>query len=344
MKPVYAECKNQLPVAIVGHRGYSGQQLMQLIEMHPQMRLAGCFSRGAEKVAGHFELDQLLVKANEYHTVFLATPAEVSMELAQALFESQARVIDLSGAFRLDSKSFQTFYGVDHSAQKLLPSAVYGLQPWSKISKEIKLISNPGCYATSVLLAILPLLKDQLIDPSTLVIDAKSGATGAGRAAKENLLFCEVDGNCLPYKVGQHQHLPEIVRYVRDFAATEIDPFFTTHLLPVRRGIISAIYARVMPQISESQLLSCYNKYYENYPLLRASVISDKGANSFLSLSGVAGTARTEIGFKVNNGKLYLFSCIDNLLKGAASQAIENWNLSAGFPLTLGLMEMRGMI
>lgn len=356
VKPsVKPQSKNTHPVAVVGARGYSGLELARCILAHPQMHLAACFSRepgwhlsqvlGEEEALSipHFAFDELLPRSNDFHTIFLALPAEASLETVRALQESKAHIIDLSGAFRLEEKDFKTFYKTEHTAKKILPGAVYGLQPWCRQDlKKAQVIANPGCYATSVLMALLPLLKDGLIETGTLVIDAKSGATGAGRAAKENLLFCEVDGNCLPYKVGKHQHLPEIIRYAELFAQAKIDPFFSTHLLPVRRGIVSGIYART--NASEADVLAGLQKHYEDYPLVRAKILDARTPESFLALSQVAGTARTHIGFNITDGKLYLFSCIDNLLKGAASQAIENWNALVGNHPTHGLMQKEGLL
>jgi N-acetyl-gamma-glutamyl-phosphate reductase len=226
-----------------------------------------------------------------------------------------------------------------HPSESLLSSAGYGLVPWAApIAGRSRLIANPGCYATSVLMALLPLLKERLIEPETLVIDAKSGASGAGRKAAENLLFTEVDGECLPYKVGKHQHLPEIRRFAREFAGVEIDPMFVTHLLPVRRGIISGLYARLVSGVTQADVTAAFERAYSSYPLVRF------GAAESLSLKRVVGSARTHIGFTVRGSQLYCFSLIDNLMKGAASQAVENFNRLFDLPAETALLDREGLL
>jgi N-acetyl-gamma-glutamyl-phosphate reductase len=192
-------------------------------------------------------------------------------------------------------------------------------------------------------MAILPLFKAGIIDPRTLVIDAKSGATGAGRKASENLLFSEVEGECLPYRIGKHQHVPEIVRYVEKFAGASIDPVFATHLLPVRRGILASIYARTTKPVSNDDLATIYNEAYSNYPLVRHGLATDQH-RAQLTLKRVTGSARTEIRYLVDGDKLHVFSLIDNLLKGAASQAVENLNRLLDLPVSTGLEEFEGTL
>jgi N-acetyl-gamma-glutamyl-phosphate reductase len=198
---------------------------------------------------------------------------------------------------------------------------------------------------------LIPLLKQGLLETSSLVIDAKSGTTGAGRKESEKLLFSEVDGDCLPYRVGKHQHLPEIVQCIKDLTGVTVDPHFTTHLLPTRRGITSGIYARFAPRYADlpkAELLAlverAYGDAYEKYPLIQFHSIHEKEMPSILSLRKVVGTPQTHLGFTVEKDKLYLFSSLDNLLKGAASQAVENWNLSHDLPAETGLMAEEGYL
>jgi N-acetyl-gamma-glutamyl-phosphate reductase len=343
-------------VAVVGANGYSGLELCRLLLNHPQAELRVCFGRdeswklsqdlmveGAENVPTR-NLHELLRTASEFDCIFLATPPEVSMELIPQLI-TKTKVIDLSGAFRLSLEDFQSYYKEKHSCPDLLLSANYGLVPFAK-SESRQLISNPGCFATATLLGLIPLLGDRLIDANQIVIDAKSGTTGGGRKAKENLLFSEVDGNCLPYRVGEHQHLPEIIRYVREFSGVQIEPHFVTHLLPVRRGIIAGLYlqrAEDFQHATDTEYSDFLNRSYTSIygpknPLIKFGSVQQN--SQLLVLRNVVGTARTQISFAVKGRKVFVFSCIDNLLKGAASQALENWNLNHKWPTELGLTQI----
>ena len=211
-------------VGIVGARGYSGLELARILLRHPEASLSACFANeksfalqdylpeaAAEQVpvVALTEIEQMPLD-----TVFLATPVEASLELAPKL-AGKMNVIDLSGAYRLKASDYPKWYGFEHSSPALLEKAAYGLAPLSS-PRGSRMVSNPGCFATSVLMALVPLLRAGLLVPSSITIDAKSGATGAGRKAAENLLFTEVDGDCLPYRVGKHQHLPEIIRYAKE--------------------------------------------------------------------------------------------------------------------------------
>lgn len=364
-------------VAIVGARGYSGQELARLLLRHPEAELVGCFAsdRAGGKQESSFRLSQLLpepaakavptwsmdefdAKLEGLHTLFLATPAEVSLALAPKAIARHVNVIDLSGAFRLKQATNEThhekylkWYGFEHSNIELLLQSDYGLQPFERPAPHqgARLVANPGCYATAVLMAALPLLESGLIKPESLVIDAKSGASGGGRKARENLLFTEVEGECLPYKVAQHQHWPEIVEAAWLFAHEEIAPFFTTHLLNTRRGIIVSLYARLTKpadtdKATESRVQSAYAEAYSGYRLVRAGALGTPETDALLSLKRVVGTPRTHITFRAQGDKLYVFSLIDNLLKGAASQAVENFNRLLDLPLDLGLADMEGVL
>lgn len=353
-------------VAIVGARGYSGLELVRILLRHPNAQLIGVFaneksfelshylSENAAKAIPTWALAELEVRSKEFDVLFLATPAEASIELANKAVSLGKQVIDLSGAFRLKNgdikANYKQWYALEHPATGLVESAQYGLSPWKNVSGN-KLVSNPGCYATSVLMAIIPLLRGGAIEPSSLVIDAKSGTSGAGRKASESLLFTEVDGECLPYKVGGHQHWPEIQEAALTHSGVEISPFFTTHLLNVRRGIISSIYARLNPafvgatdQETDQRLEGLFAEAYANYPLVRFGSLGKREADSLLSLKRVVGTARTHIAFKASGDKLHLFSLIDNLLKGAASQAVENFNQLIGAPVDTGLSNLEGVL
>lgn len=306
-----------MKVAIVGWNGYSGIELIKLALAHPQMQLAAVFARQTELTPNHFlpaapniplySVEKLSEMAGDFDTVFFATPIEASKEWIAKISHQSVNIIDLSGAFRLGHEDFS-----------------YGLQPFNQeISTKV---ANPGCYVTSVLMALIPLLKNGLIAPDSIVIDAKSGTTGAGRSSKSELSFTEVSDNCLPYKVGEHQHLPEITHYLQAYTGTPTDPTFTTHLMPFKRGILSSIYAKT--SATEEDCQEVFQSTYKDYPLVKTQILDID--NQLLKLEKVVGSARTHISFKIVDKKLFLFSCIDNLMKGAASQAIENWNVQNG--------------
>lgn len=341
-------------VLIIGARGYSGLELARILLKHPHVKLEACIATESNwslsdylpentskniSVIDQKNLEQLL-NNKKIHTAFLATPTETSLELVPYLIRKGINVIDLSGAYRLEQEKFETTYKLKHSSSELLKTASYGLSPWAQhLIKSPALISNPGCYATSVLMALIPLLKSAAIDPDSIVIDAKSGTTGAGKKAQENLLFSEVDGECLPYKITGHQHLPEIQKYIYEFSAVQINPFFITNLIPTRRGIISSIFCKLNPRFSMStdsenqkQIESIFTHVYKNYPLVKVTSLNSENERKSLLLKKVVGSARTHIAFKTNGDKLYAFSLLDNLLKGAASQAVENFNRLLDLP------------
>ena len=298
-------------VSVVGARGYSGLELVKLLLKHESVKLTHCFATQEFSLDG--EIFDSTVKSvvclkdselmkNLTDIVFLATPPEVSTELAPQIIKARKKVIDLSHAFR--------------------GQAEYGLVPFvGPVKPETQLIANPGCYATAISLALIPLVKNGLIDLNHIVIDAKSGTTGAGKKASENLLFSEVDGECRPYRVGQHQHLPEIHAAVERWGGSAVDLHMSTHLLPTKRGISAAIYATAKTE-NIAEIANAYNKTFADYPLVQHGSNLEKLA----SLSKVVGTPRTHISYELIEKKLYVFSLIDNLLKGAASQAVENLN------------------
>jgi N-acetyl-gamma-glutamyl-phosphate reductase len=275
--------------------------------------------------------DQL--ESNLTDVVFLATPAEVSLRLAPKIVEAGKKVVDLSGAFRLKKSDIHKWYGFTNTEPALLNEAEYGLAPFCGPSKsQSRLIANPGCYASAVSLALIPLLKHNLIDASHIAIDAKSGTTGAGRKASESLLFSEVDGDCLPYRVGHHQHFPEIQETVAKFSGAQINPHFVTNLLPCKRGIIATIMA-TSKTADVSAIEKAFNTEYAQYPLVRHG----QNVAQLAKLSGVVNTPFTHISYTLTENKLYVFSVLDNLLKGAASQAVENFNRLLDLPLTFSL-------
>jgi N-acetyl-gamma-glutamyl-phosphate reductase len=352
----------KMPVGIVGARGYSGLELARLLLAHPTAALSACFASdpnafrlGNELFAPEADAVSTLPMSAldaadlglKFHTIFLATPAEVSLELAPKLVAKGVNVVDLSGAFRLASADYPKWYGFEHTAPAALAAAQYGLVPFAKpFVKEADkgvLVSNPGCYVTAVLMALIPLVKEGVIDPESIVIDAKSGTTGAGKKASEGLLFSEVDGECFPYKIGKHQHFPEITKYLAAFGGspglTADDyarkTFFSTSLLPTPRGIIAGMYLSLAAGKTEADVAAAFATAYADYPLAKVAALS--AAPKIASLKKVVGSNRVQIGYALDGAKLYLYSLVDNLLKGAASQAVENFNRIVDLPVASGL-------
>jgi N-acetyl-gamma-glutamyl-phosphate reductase len=352
--------QQSISVAICGAQGYSGQALTKLVLQHPHLQLAGVFSR-RDTAKVYQSLPQLarhqtsIWPMNEFHdrlatidVLLLATPAATSMELAAAAVRHVSHVIDLSGAFRLPPDTFAKWYGIAHSAPELLDQAVYGLIPWwqthTPSSHKTSLIANPGCYATCSLMALLPLLKQNLLQTDRIIIDAKSGASGAGRTAKESLLFCEVTDNFFPYKIGQHQHTPEIRHTLERYTGQSAQLTLTTHLLPIIRGISLTCYAQAQPEFTndsaiEEAVEQAYCQAYRDYPLVSFSRLNQaQPQQHLLAVNQVAHTPETHIVYYVQQGQLIIAASLDNLLKGAASQAIENINALYGWSLTTGLL------
>lgn len=342
--------KNLISCSVVGARGYTGLETARLLLQHPNVKLEYCFATsefelskflGSSKAASVLCLPDSELMNHLTDVVFLATPAEVSLILAPKILKAGKKVIDLSGAFRLKANDYAKWYGFEHTEKVLLSKAQYGLLPWAGPAGSENLIANPGCYATALSLALIPLLKDEVISAQHIVIDAKSGTTGAGKKAAENLLFTEVDGECLPYKVGRHQHFPEVQEVVEKFSGKKIDFHMTTSLIPVRRGIIAGIYAHLEAGKTLSDVENSFTQAYRDYPLVSHAAVTKE--SSLLSLKKVVGTGKTHISYEVVDSKIYIFSCIDNLLKGAASQALENLNRISDLPICTGVSQLEAM-
>ena len=363
---------------IVGARGYSGIELVKILQAHPNVSLEFCFTSDAS--GKPFSLEEELLatsvrpapasmtlnaffddisaaatdaarekapKTKTLDVVFLATPPEVSIELAPRFLKSGVHVIDISGAYRLPADLYPEWYGFAHGDVMNLNSAQYGLIPFAEQAAGTStagtlatpmLVSNPGCFVTSVVMALIPLLREKVIIPDSIVIDSKSGTTGAGKKASESLLFSEVDGDCTPYKIGKHQHYPEIQKAVKDFSGVEISPFFSTQLLSARTGILSAIYAKLPTGKTVYDVADAFKRAFQHYPLVRFAHATDAKAKNLLSLRKVTGTPYTHIVYETVGDKLYLYSVIDNLWKGAASQAVENLNRIFGLDPVAGLL------
>lgn len=361
MKATSTSRLNPRTVAVAGARGYSGLELTRLLLQHPGVEVAGLYASAPfdpidswpELKPGALQgqtLTELFECADRFDCVFLALPHEASAEAAPKLLQKGCDVVDLSGAFRLQdgdsAAAYQKWYKMDHPHLSLVREALYGLVPFQKIqpAEHPQLISNPGCYATALSLALIPLLKAGLLDPSFVVIDAKSGTTGAGKKAEERLLYSEVADNCLPYKVGCHQHEPEIQMALSRWGGSKIDMSFTPHLLPTRRGIIASLYGKVARGTSSAMIERAYAEAFGDYPLVRFGDLAKPGQERELRLTRVVGSPRTHISWKLDGDRVTIFSLIDNLLKGAASQAIENMNSLYGWDVSKGLTSKEGLL
>lgn len=346
--------KSRIRVVIAGATGYAGRELITLVVRHPFARLTRLMSSGrlgsdprpieqshpVLREAGSrlglwvepLEIEALTASGAD--VVFLATPHETALEVVPALLDRGLRVIDLSGAFRLkDAAAYPRWYGFEHRASGALGEAVYGMPELDATSiRQARLVSNPGCYATAAILALAPLVRAGWADSTAgIICDAKSGASGAGRAPSEKLHFAEVNENCRAYGLFSHRHVPEILQAL---GLEERSFVFTPHLLPVTRGILSTIYTRLRAPRELVHVLGLYREFYANAPLVRVYEAGD-----LPEIQAVAHTNFMDLGFALDRAgeRLIVVGALDNLGKGAAGQAIENMNLMFGFPEDAGL-------
>ena len=331
------------PIGIVGHTGYSGAELVRILSRHPRVQpvlidhreTVEQFAIRGGQAPARIPCTPDAVKSAGLAVVFLATAPEVSMELAPAMLLAGARVVDLSGAFRLGTADRYTqWYKQPHTQPALLAEAVYGLPEFCRERiPSARLVSNPGCYPTAANLAIRPLLEAGVIDRAAgIVCDAKSGVSGAGRKASLTTSYCEVTENFKAYSILNHRHVAEVLQ-VSGLAEHEFS--FTAQLLPLDRGILETIYFRTPGFASAEALLTIYQKSYQEEPFIR---LYNPGHTP--DLHGVARTNFCDIGvtFDPASGRAVVVSAIDNLVKGAAGQAIQNMNLMLGYPETEGLL------
>ncbi len=329
---------------IVGFRGYSGAELVRILDVHPSVEPVLLEHRHDTehrpeplnaKRHDRVPCTAGAVREANLALVFLATPPEVSMDLAPQILAAGARVIDLSGAFRLrDAATYKHWYREDHTAPALLEEAVYGLPEYCRARLHgARLIANPGCYPTAANLAIKPLIDAGVIDrQSGIICDAKSGVSGAGRKPTMKTSFCEVTENFSAYSILNHRHVPEVLM---TSGLSEPEFSFTAQLLPIHRGILETIYFRAKGPGDGQDLLEIYLQRYAKEPFVRLYKPGEVP-----DLSGVQRTNFCDIGLKFDGatGRAVVVCAIDNLGKGAAGQAVQNMNLALGFPETEGLL------
>jgi len=339
---------DSLRVSVVGASGYSGLELTKLLLHHPAVHIDRLFANtsAGRKVADVYpwlagQIDKIydeysLDMACASDLLFLALPSGEAMNLVPELLQKGKKIIDLGGDFRLREASiYERYYHRPHKAADLLASAVYGLPEWNHDRiRTTSLLANPGCYPTSALLPLLPLLKEQLILDEGIVVNSLSGVSGAGRSASTDLSFVEVNESAKAYKVGQHQHIPEINETLQSIIKRPITVTFVPHLIPLNRGIYTSMYATLAKGISSDDIERAYRNSYGKSPFVRVS------SSAIPELKNVVHTNFVDIGFRVDGAgnRLMVFSAIDNLLKGAAGQAVQNMNLMFGFDETEGLL------
>jgi len=337
------------PVAIVGATGYTGVEILKILLRHPRAEVASLTAKvdGTIKIQDEFpELKGSLdmdcspvdteAVCRKAEIVFLSLPHTVSMRFAPAFLKAGKKVIDLSADYRFPRKEdYESWYGSPHADPEGLSHAVYGLpELFRERVKKAKLIANPGCFPTGAILSIFPAAQAGLLASPEAIVDAKSGVTGAGRKASLALLFPEVNENFKAYSLTSHKHTPEIAGVLSAALGKEMRVEFAPHLLPVNRGILSTIYLKLAADASEEALLDLYRRRYGNEPFIR---IYPKGA--LPQLREAVGTNNCLIGLKFNprTKNLILVAAIDNLLKGAAGQAVQNMNIMQGWEESAGL-------
>jgi N-acetyl-gamma-glutamyl-phosphate reductase len=318
-------------VAIVGVTGYTGQELDRILEGHPKFAITGRFASKADEKSGAEAFSLGRLRSFSPDAVVLATEHELSMHLVPELLRESYRVVDMSGAFRLtEAAQYVEWYGFEHTAPELLKEAVYGLpEVMSEQIRGARLVANPGCYATAAVLPLIPLYNANAIDPEcTVVVDGKSGVSGAGRAPKPETHFCEVNENLSAYSVLNHRHTPEMVAQLR---GATLDRFvFTPHLIPITRGILNTITLRISSRASAHSILA---ETYAKSPFVRVLP-----AGQLPNVQSVARTNICSIGVATKGANTVIVSVIDNLVKGAAGQAVQNLNLMFGCEPAAGLL------
>jgi N-acetyl-gamma-glutamyl-phosphate reductase len=334
-----------IAVAILGATGYTGAELIRLLDSHPQFEIKhlAAFSQAGKRVADVLpgiasqSANVILAAADaaipdEVELVFTALPHAAAAQSVKKALDAGKKVVDLSADFRhADLQNYEQAYGLSHPFPDLLQSAVYGLTEHARGDVvSAKLVANPGCYPTSVLLPLIPLLKSNLIEPTSIIIDAKSGTSGAGRAAKTGLLYCEVNESLAAYGLPRHRHAWEMEEWASAYTEQDVTVRFVPHLIPMTRGMLSTIH---LTGHNSDQWHSILSETYKDEPFVNILPLG-----SLPSTAAVKGSNRCEIGVAIlSETEGVVVSCIDNLLKGASGQAIQNANVMFGLDETLGL-------
>ena len=338
-----------IKAGIIGSTGYAGGELVRILTGHKEAEIKWYGSRSyidqnyADVYRNLFQIvdakcmdDNMDALADQVDVIFTATPQGLCASLINEEILSKTKVIDLSADFRIkDVSVYEEWYKIEHKSPQFIEEAVYGLCEINREKiKNARLVANPGCYTTCSILTAYPLAKEGLIDMNTLIIDAKSGTSGAGRGAKVANLYCEVNENIKAYAVGSHRHTPEIEEQLGYAANETVKLSFTPHLVPMNRGILVTEYASLKKEVTKAEIREIYETYYGKEPFIR---ILDDGV--CLETKWVEGSNYADIGFQIDprTNRIILMGAIDNLVKGAAGQAVQNMNLLFGYKEQEGL-------
>lgn len=345
--------KAKKKISIVGGSGYTGVELLRILSLHPEVEVVRVTSRQYEGKPVHrvfpslgksslvFSSPDAQAIAKDSDCVFTAVPHQKAMEIIPAILNhSKCKLIDLSADFRIRAvKTYESWYKVVHQAPRLLDEAVYGLPEINGTEiKKARLIGNPGCYPTSIILGLAPLLKEKLIKFEGLIADSKSGVSGAGRNLSLGSLFCEAGEGFLAYKAGGgHRHIPEMEQELSRISGRSIKLTFTPHLVPMSRGILSTIYTQPVKKLSFKDLEGLYTDFYQKAPFIRFCPEGE-----WPSTLQVRGSNYCQLGWSLDSrtGRLIILAAIDNLVKGASGQAIQNMNILFDWDQTLGLTQL----
>ena len=334
---------------IIGATGYAGGELVRILTGHKDVEIKWYGSRSyidkkyAEVYQNMFQIvddkcmdDNMEALADEVDVIFTATPQGLCASLVNEEILSKVKIVDLSADFRIkDVATYEEWYKIQHPTPQFIPEAVYGLCEINREAvKKARLVANPGCYPTCSTLSIYPLLKEGLIDPGTIIIDAKSGTSGAGRGAKVDNLYCEVNENIKAYGVANHRHTPEIEEQLSYAAGQPVLINFTPHLVPMNRGILITAYASLKKEVSYEEVKAAYDKYYANEKFVR---VLEKDVCP--QTKWVEGSNYVDVNFKIDprTKRVIMMGAMDNLVKGAAGQAVQNMNLMFGLKESEGL-------
>ena len=339
----------KIKAGIIGATGYAGGELVRILSRHPEVEIVWYGSRSyidqnyADVYRNMFEIvdakcldDNMEELAERADVIFTATPQGFCASMMSEEILNKTKIVDLSADFRIkDVKTYEKWYGIEHKSPQFIEEAVYGLCEVNREQiKGARLIANPGCYTTCSILTAYPLAKEGLIDMSTLIVDAKSGTSGAGRGAKVPNLYCEVNENIKAYGVASHRHTPEIEEQLGYAAGEEVLINFNPHLVPINRGILATEYAKLTKKVTPEEVKAVYDKYYAKETFVRVL-----GDGVCPETKWVEGSNYVDIGFKIDErtGRIIMMGAIDNLVKGAAGQAVQNMNLLFGLDETTGL-------
>lgn len=341
-----------IKVGIIGSTGYAGVELVRLIMQHKEAEVVWFGSRSyvdqdyASVFRNMFEIvdakcmeDNMEQLADAVDVIFTATPQGLCSSLVNEDILNKVKIIDLSADFRIkDVNVYEKWYKIEHKSPQFIDEAVYGLCEINREkTKGARLVANPGCYTTCSILSIYPMVKEGLIDPKSIIIDAKSGTSGAGRGAKVPNLFCEVNENIKAYGVATHRHTPEIEEQLGYAAGEEVLINFTPHLVPMQRGILVTAYANLEKEVTYEEVKAVYDKYYKDEYFIRVLNKDETPETRW-----VEGSNFVDVNFKIDErtGRIIMMGALDNLVKGAAGQAVQNMNIIFGLPENEGLQQV----